>query len=232
MPAVDLPRRAIAEALGTALLVAVVVGSGIMGERLAGGDVAIALLANSVATGAGLYAIILALGPVSGAHLNPVVTLALAWRRRLAWREVTPYVLAQLAGGVVGVVAANAMFEAPLLELSTRARSGHGQLLGEGIATFGLLATIWAVARRRPTAIPAAVAAYIVAAYWFTSSTSLANPAVTVARSLTDTFTGIRLGDVPAFLAAQLVGAVLATVLVTWLVPVAPEGGPVAEQPT
>jgi glycerol uptake facilitator-like aquaporin len=219
MQRADLGRCAAAEALGTAMLVAVVVGSGIMAERLADGDAAMALLANTVATGTGLGVIILMLGPVSGAHLNPAVTLAMAYERVLPWRDVPPYVAAQLAGGVFGTVLANAMFEEPLVALSTRPRAGGALLLAEVVATFGLLATIWSVSRRRPRAAPVAIGAYITAAYWFTASTSFANPAVTVARSLTDTFTGIRPADVPGFIVAQLAGALAATALVTWLVP-------------
>ena len=215
----DLARRAVAEAVGTALLLATVVGSGIMGERLAGGNVAIALLANTLATGAGLVAFILALGGVSGAHFNPAVTLAAAWQRAVAWRDVPAYLGAQLAGAVAGVVAAHAMFGEALLQTSTHARSGGAQALSEGIATFGLLLVIAGCARRRADAVPFAVGAYITAAYWFTASTSFANPAVTVARSLTDTFSGIRPADVPAFIAAQLAGAAAAAVLTRWLDP-------------
>jgi glycerol uptake facilitator-like aquaporin len=216
---VDLRRRVAAEALGTALLVAVVVGSGIMAERLAHDD-AMALLANTLATGAGLYAIIMALGPVSGAHLNPVVSAALAWKGEFSVRDLVPYVAAQFVGGVLGAVAAHLMFGYQVLALSTHVRDGGSQMFSEGVATFGLLAVIWAVSRRRPAAVAPAVGAYITAAYWFTASTSFANPAVTVARCLTDTFAGIRPADVPGFIAAQLVGAFLATALVTWLVPV------------
>jgi glycerol uptake facilitator-like aquaporin len=216
----DLKRRVAAEALGTALLVAVVVGSGIMAEHLAHGDDAMALLANTLATGAGLYAIISALAPVSGAHLNPAVTAAMAWKGDLSRRDVAPYVAAQVAGGVIGTAAAHVMFGHEVLAWSTHARAGGFQMFSEGVATFGLLAVIWAVSRRRPDSVASAVGAYITAAYWFTASTSFANPAVTVARCLTDTFTGIRPVDVPGFIAAQLVGALLATALVTWLVPV------------
>jgi glycerol uptake facilitator-like aquaporin len=215
----DLPRRVVGEALGTALLVAVVVGSGIMAEHLAHDD-AVALLANTLATGAGIYAIILALGPVSGAHLNPVVSAALAWKKEFSARDVVPYVAAQLVGGVVGAAAAHVMFGHQVLAWSTHARDGGSQMFSEGVATFGLLAVIWAVSRRRPSAVAPAVGAYITAAYWFTASTSFANPAVTVARCLTNTFAGIRPADVPGFIAAQFVGALLATALVTWLVPV------------
>jgi glycerol uptake facilitator-like aquaporin len=218
----ELPRRVVAEALGTALLVAVVVGSGIMAERLAHGDVAVALLANTLATGAGLYAIITAFGPVSGAHLNPVVTLAMAWKRSLQWRDVAPYVVAQIAGGSLGALAANTMFDEPLVSFSTHARNGGSQLFSEAVAAFGLLTVIWAVSRRRGAAVPGAVAAYIMAAYWFTASTSFANPAVTIARSLSNTFAGIRPADVLGFVVAQLIGALAATLAIPWLVPVTP----------
>ena len=213
----DLPRRAAAEALGTALLLATVVGSGIMGERLAGGNVAIALMGNTIATGAGLVAFILAFGPVSGAHFNPAVTLAEAWQRALRWRDVPVYLAAQVAGALAGVVAAHAMFEEPLLQTSTHARAGAAQAFSELVATFGLLLVIAGCARRRPGAVPFAVGAYITAAYWFTASTSFANPAVTIARSFTDTFSGIRPADAPVFIAAQLVGAAAATLLGRWL---------------
>jgi glycerol uptake facilitator-like aquaporin len=213
-------RRLTAEAVGTALLLAVVVGSGIMGERLAGGNVAVALLGNSVATGAGLVALILAFGPISGAHFNPAVTLADAWQGGLPWREVPGYLLAQLAGAPLGVMLAHVMFGEPLVTASTHARAGVGQLVSELVATFGLLSVIWACARRRPAVAPFAVAAYITAAYWFTASTSFANPAVTIARCLTNTFAGIRPVDVPPFVVAQLVGAAAATALFRWLLPI------------
>jgi len=187
-----------------------------MAERLAGGSAALALLANSLATGGALVAILLALGPVSGAHLNPAVTLAEAWRLGTAGREVAAYLGAQLVGALGGVALAHAMFSEPLLTLSRHPRAGGGQLLGEAIATFGLLATIRGCARSRPGVLPFAVASYITAAYWFTSSTSFANPVVTLARAFTDTFTGIRLADVPGFILAQLVGAVAATALFAW----------------
>jgi len=217
-----LSRRVVSEAIGTALLLATVVGSGIMAERLAGGNVAIALLANTAATGAGLVALILAFGPISGAHFNPVVTLSDAWQRGLPWRDVPAYLLGQFAGGAAGTVLAHLMFGEPMLTASTKARSGSGQVLSELVATFGLLAVIWACARRRPTAAPFAVGAYITAAYWFTASTSFANPAVTVARTLTDTFAGIRPVDAPAFIGAQVVGAFAATALFAWLLPIEP----------
>ena len=220
--AASLSRRATSEALGTALLLATVVGSGIMAEKLAAGSVGLALLANTLATGAGLVALILTFGPTSGAHFNPAVTLADASQGGLPWREVPTYILAQLAGAFVGVAAANLMFDKPALFASTHERSGVGQLLGEFVATFGLLSVIWGCARRQPKTIPFAVGAYITAAYWFTSSTSFANPAVTLARAASNTFAGIRPADVPAFVAAQLLGAAAATGLFRWLVPVSP----------
>lgn len=213
----DLRRRAIAEALGAALLLATVVGSGIMGEQLAGGNVAIALLANALATGAALVAILLALGPISGAHLNPVVTLAAAWDGDLRWRDVPAYVAAQFVGALLGVAIANLMFELPLFSLSEKVRHGPAQWLSEVVATFGLILVIWGCARRRPGAVPAAVGAYITAAYWFTASTSFANPAVTIARAFSNTFAGIRPLDVPAFVAAQCIGAAAALLLWRWL---------------
>jgi glycerol uptake facilitator-like aquaporin len=219
-------RRVVAEGLGTALLLTAVVGSGIMGERLAGGNVALALLANSLATGAALVALILALGPISGAHFNPAVTLAEASQRGLPWGEVPGYLLAQLAGAFSGVAAAHAMFGEPLFAASTRARSGAAQCLSELLATFGLLVVIRGCARARPGAVAVAVGAYIMGAYWFTASTSFANPAVTLARAATNTFAGIRPADVPAFLAAQLVGAGSATWLFQWLLPTLPPPAP------
>jgi glycerol uptake facilitator-like aquaporin len=218
----DLGRRVIAEALGTAFLLAAVVGSGIMGERLAGGNHAVALLANALATGAALAALILTFGSISGAHFNPAVTLADAWQGGLPWRDVPAYVVAQVAGAFVGVAAANVMFELPVFFASQHARWGVAQAFSEVVATFGLLMVIWGCARARPAAVPLAVAAYVAAAYWFTASTSFANPAVTLARSASDTFAGIRPVDVPAFIAAQLVGALAATVLFRWLVPALP----------
>jgi glycerol uptake facilitator-like aquaporin len=215
----DLRRRAVAEAVGTALLLAAVVGSGIMGERLAGGNVAIALLANTLATGAALVALILAFGPVSGAHFNPVVTLADATQRGLAWTSVPAYLAAQVVGAFVGVATAHVMFAEPLFAASRHARAGLPQLVSEFVATFGLLAVIWGCARSRAAAVPFAVAAYITAAYWFTASTSFANPAVTLARAATDTFAGIRPADAPGFIAAQLAGAAAATALFRWLTP-------------
>ena len=214
-----LARKAAAEAVGTALLLAAIVGSGIMAERLAGGNVAIALLANSLATGGALVALILAFGPVSGAHFNPAVTLADASQGGLPWREVPAYVLAQFAGAVLGVVAAHVMFGLAPLHVSAHERLGLAQAFSEFVATFGLLAVIWGCVRTRSGSVPFAVAAYIVAAYWFTASTSFANPAVTLARALTDTFAGIHPAGVPAFIAAQLAGAVAATLLARWLWP-------------
>lgn len=215
----SLARRAVAEAVGTAFLLAAVIGSGIMGVRLAGGNTAIALLANTLATGAALVALILTFGPVSGAHFNPAVTLAAAMEGGTPWREVPVYVLAQLAGAFAGVAAAHVMFGEPLFFASQQARAGGAQVFSEFVATFGLIAVIWGVIRSRPAAVPYAVAAYITAAYWFTASMSFANPAVTAARAASDTFAGIRPADVPAFVAVQLVGAVAATWLFRWLAP-------------
>jgi len=222
----SLHRRAAAEALGTALLLATIVGSGIMGERLAGGNVAIALLANTIATRAGLTALILTFGSISGAHFNPAVTLADASQGGLRWAEVPVYVAVQIAGAYLGVASAHAMFGEPVFSASRHARPGGAQLLSEFIATFGLLAVIWGCARRRSAAVPFAVGAYITAAYWFTASTSFANPAVALARAATDTFAGIRQQDAPGFIVAQLVGAVAATALFRWLVPALPEVAP------
>ena len=215
-------RRVVAEATGTAMLLAAVVGSGIMADRLSGGNQAVALLANTVATGAALVALILTFGPVSGAHFNPAVTIADASQGGIAWREVPGYIGAQLAGGVLGVWTAHGMFQERVFMLSLHARSGPAQMFSEFIATFGLLAVIWGCSRRRSASVPFAVAAYITAAYWFTASTSFANPAVTVARALSDTFAGIRLADVPGFVAAQFAGAMAATFLFRWLVPALP----------
>ena len=222
-PAADLRRRAVAEAVGTALLLAAIVGSGIMGERLAGGNVAIALLANTIATGAALVALILAFGAVSGAHFNPAVTIADAAQGGMPWREVPAYAIAQIVGALLGVALANLMFDLPPWTPSLKARHGAGQLLSETVATFGLLAVIWGCARHRAAAAPFAVGAYITAGYWFTASTAVANPAVAIARSLTDTFSGIRPVDVPPFIAAQALGAAAATLLFAWLVPRLPE---------
>lgn len=215
----DLARRLVAEAVGSALLLATVVGSGIMGERLAGGNVAIALLANTLATGAALVALILTFGPISGAHFNPAVTVADASQGGLPWSDVPGYVGAQIAGAFAGVASAHVMFELPLFFASRHVRQGPAQMFSEFVATFGLLAVIWGCARRRSDAVPFAVAAYITAAYWFTASTSFANPAVTLARAASDTFAGVRPADVPGFIAAQILGAAAATGLFRWLVP-------------
>lgn len=215
-----LAQRLVAEGVGTALLLATVVGSGIMGDRLAGGNVAVALLANTVATGAMLVALLLAFGPISGAQLNPAVTLAVAWEGALPWPEVPGYLAAQVGGAVVGVAVADVMFDLPVFFLSQRARTGPSQWLSELVATFGLVSVIWGCSRSRSaTVVPFAVGAYITAAYWFTASTSFANPAVTLARSLSDTFAGIRPVDVPAFIVAQLLGATAASALLRWLSP-------------
>ena len=216
-------RRVVAEAVGTAMLLAAVVGSGIMGERLSGGNVAVALLANTLATGAALVALILTFGPISGAHFNPAVTLCDASQGGLPWRDVPVYVVAQVIGAFAGVAAADIMFELPIFFASQKVRQGPAQLFSEFVATFGLLAVIWGCARLRSQAVPFAVAAYITAAYWFTSSTSFANPAVTMARSVSDTFAGIRPIDVPGFVVMQLVGAASATLLFRWLVPSLPK---------
>ena len=218
-----LKRRLVAEAIGTAMLLAAVVGSGIMAERLSGGSQALALLANTVATGAALVALILTFGPISGAHFNPAVTVADASQGGLPWREVPGYIGAQMGGAVVGVWSAHAMFQERVFMLSLHPRSGPAQLLSEFVATFGLLSVIWGCSRRRTAAVPFAVAAYITSAYWFTSSTSFANPAVTFARALSDTFAGIRPLDVPGFIVAQFAGATVATVLFRWLVPALPD---------
>jgi glycerol uptake facilitator-like aquaporin len=218
-----LARRIAAEAVGTAFLLAAVVGSGIMGERLAGGNVAIALLANTLATGAMLVTLILTFGPISGAHFNPAVTLADAWQGGVAWREVPGYIAAQLLGALAGVASAHLMFGEAVFSASRHARAGGAQLFSEFVATFGLLCVIWGCARLRSSAVPFAVGAYITGAYWFTASTSFANPAVTLARSASDTFAGIRPADVPGFIAAQLVGAAAATILFRWLVPSLPK---------
>jgi glycerol uptake facilitator-like aquaporin len=214
-----LARRITAEAVGTGFLLATVVGSGIMGERLAEGNVAIALLANTLATGAMLATLILTFGPVSGAHFNPAVTLADASQGGLQWREVPGYIAAQLLGAFVGVAAAHLMFGEAIFSASRHVRAGGAQLFSEFVATFGLLCVIWGCARLRPSAVPFAVGAYITGAYWFTASTSFANPAVTLARSASDTFAGIRPVDAPGFVLAQLTGAIAATVLFRWLVP-------------
>jgi glycerol uptake facilitator-like aquaporin len=216
-------RALVSEFVGTALLLTAVVGSGIMGDRLSGGNVAVALLANSVATGAALLVLILTFGPISGAHVNPVVSLADASQGGLSWSTAALYGVAQVAGAVAGVAVANLMFDQPAFALSQHVRSGWSQVLSECVATFGLLSVIWSCSRQRSSVVPFAVGAYITAAYWFTASTSFANPAVTLARTLTNTFTGIRPVDVAPFLAGQTLGATASTVLFRWLVPKLPE---------
>jgi glycerol uptake facilitator-like aquaporin len=212
-------RKIVAEGIGTTLLLAGIVGSGIMAERLGGGNVAIALLANTIATGATLVAIILAFGGVSGGHFNPAVTLSVAWERGLPWDEVPGYIGAQALGAFAGTAAAHLMFGEPLFTASQHARAGADQILSEFIATFGLLSVIWGCSRLRSETVAFAVGAYITGAYWFTASTSFANPAVTLARSFTNTFSGIRPVDSPAFIIAQLIGSFAATLLWSWLVP-------------
>lgn len=216
----SMARRLVAECLGTAFLLAVVVGSGIMAERLAGGNVAIALLANAIATGAGLIALILMFGTISGAHFNPVVTLSEAFQKNMPSKEVVPYIAVQVLGAFAGVAAAHGMFDAPVFFASEHIRTGASQWWSEFIATFGLIAVIIGCSRSRPSVTPFAVAAYITAAYWFTSSTSFANPAVTLARAATNTFAGIRPIDAPGFIIAQLCGAAAATIVFCWLYPV------------
>ena len=219
----SLQRRVTAEFLGTLFLVATVIGSGIMAERLAGANVALALLANTIATAAILVALIFTFGGVSGAHFNPAVTVADAMEQGMPWREVPPYITAQFSGGLIGAAVAHLMFGLPVFSLSHHARSGGAQVFSEFIATFGLLAVIWGCSRVGANTVPFAVGGYITAAYWFTSSTSFANPAVTIARGLSDTFAGIRPLDVPFFIAAQMCGAIAATVLIRWLIPSSPE---------
>ena len=218
----SLTRRAVAELLGTLFLVAAIVGSGIMGDRLSGGSDGLALLANTLATGAALVALILAFGPISGGHFNPVVTVADATQRGLAWGDVPAYLGGQFIGGVLGTVMAHAMFGEPLMTAGLEGRTGTAQWFSEFVATFGLLAIIWGASRRGAATVPFAVAAYITAAYWFTASTSFANPAVTVARAFTDSFSGIRPGDVPGFILAQAAGGTMATLVFRWLVPPLP----------
>jgi glycerol uptake facilitator-like aquaporin len=213
----DVPRRLVAEALGTALLLAIVIGSGIMGERLAGGNVAVALLGNTLATGAGLIVLITVFGPLSGAHFNPAVTFAFALKREIGVRLALAYGAVQVLGAVVGVWVAHAMFAEPLLQVSAKLREGPALAFSEFIATFGLLATIFGAVRFRPDFTPVAVGLYITSAYWFTASTSFANPAVTIARSLSDTFAGIAPTSAPAFIAAQFVGALAAVLVFGWL---------------
>jgi glycerol uptake facilitator-like aquaporin len=222
-PSRSFPRRLVAEGVGTALLLAAVVGSGIMGDRLSGGNVAIALLANTVATGAALVALILTFGSISGAHFNPAVSFADAAMGGLSWPESLWYCGAQVLGAVAGVAIGDLMFDLPAYSWSTHVRAGGSQVLSETIATFGLLAVIWGCSRRRSTAVPFAVGAYITSAYWFTASTSFANPAVTIARAFTNTFAGIRLTDVPMFVVAQAFGATSATILFRWLLPSLPD---------
>jgi glycerol uptake facilitator-like aquaporin len=214
-----LSRRVGAEFLGTAFLVATVIGSGIMADRLANGNVALALLANTIATGAALVALILAFGQVSGAHFNPVVTLMDALERGLPWTETPYYVVAQIFGGISGAVVAHLMFALPVISFSRHLRSGPSQVFSEFVATFGLISIIWGCSRLRSNAVAFAVGAYITAAYWFTASTSFANPAVTIARCLSDTFAGIRPADVPWFVIAQFLGGIAATLVFRWLVP-------------
>lgn len=225
-----LSRRLAGEFLGTAFLLAVVIGSGIMGDRLAGGNVAIALLGNTLATGAGLVALILTFGPISGAHFNPAVTLSDAWFDQIHWRHAALYVVAQVAGAFAGVAAAHGMFEEALFFASQHARTGPSQWWSEFVATFGLLAVIISCSRTRPTSTPFAVAAYITAAYWFTSSTSFANPAVTLARAASDTFAGIRPQDAPGFIVAQLLGAAAAVVIFKWFFASSKEVSPYGNQ--
>jgi glycerol uptake facilitator-like aquaporin len=215
----SLLRRVVAEFLGTAFLVAAVIGSGIMAERLSNGNIALALLANTIATGAALVALILAFGPVSGAHFNPAVTLAFALHRDIAWRDTGFYSLAQIAGGLFGAITAHAMFALPWYAFSTHIRSGAPQVLSEFVATFGLLCVIWGCIRSRSQMTPFAVGAYIASAYWFTASTSFANPAVTIARAFSNTFAGIRPADAAWFIAAQLLAAAAASYLFNWLLP-------------
>jgi len=210
----QLGRRLIAEALGSFFLFATVIGSGIMAAALSGGNDAVALIGNTAATGAILFVLITALGPISGAQMNPAVSLVAASRREIGWGDAGAHIAAQLVGGIAGMLAAHAMFDLQLLQLSDKARTGSGQWLSEGIATFGLILTIWGTAKYRPKAVAASVALYITAAYWFTASTSFATPAITVARSLTDSFSGIAPGDAPGFIIAQLVGAGLAALVV------------------
>lgn len=223
-----LARRLVCEGLGTAMLLAVVVGSGIMAERLAGGNVAMALLANTIATGAGLVALILMFGTISGAHFNPAVTLSEAWQKNMPASDVLPYIAVQLAGAFAGVAAAHAMFDAQLFFASQHVRTGPSQWWSEFVATFGLIGVIIGCSRSRPAITPFAVAAYITSAYWFTASTSFANPAVTLARSASDTFAGIRPADTPGFIIAQLCGAAAATLLFSWLYPPSPRDATVA----
>jgi glycerol uptake facilitator-like aquaporin len=212
-----LGRRTASEALATALLLATIIGSGVMGENLAQGNVAIALLANTLATGAMLVVLILVFGPISGAHMNPLVSVAEAWRGELKWRDIPPYVGAQVAGAYAGVAAAHAMFGKPLFFASQHARAGWPLMWSETVAAFGLLLTVLCISRTRPTAVPFAVGACIIAAYWFTASTSFANPAVTLGRAVSDTFAGIRPDDVAGFIFGQIAGMVLAMLFYRWI---------------
>ena len=211
-------REVFSEALGSFFLFTAVIGSGVMAESLSGGNVGIALLANTIATGAILYVLIAMLGPISGAHFNPAVTLAFWVRREIGLSKAIGFIIAQICGGAIGAFAAHLMFDLPILQFSTKARAGIGQWTGEFVATYGLVLTILLLVRYRPQAIPAAVGLYITSAYWFTSSTSFANPAITIVRSLSDTFAGIAPHDVPLFIAAQLAGALIAVVTARWLV--------------
>lgn len=215
----SLARRVVAEFLGTAFLVATVIGSGVMAERLASGNIALALLANTIATGSTLVALILAFGQISGAHFNPVVTLMDALEKGLPWAETPHYVVGQVLGGLTGAVVAHLMFALPVISFSRHARSGPAQVFSEFVATFGLVSVIWGCSRLRSNAVAFAVGAYITAAYWFTASTSFANPAVTIARCVSDTFAGIRPTDVPWFVIAQFLGGIAATLIFRWLVP-------------
>lgn len=227
--ATDLPRRLAAEGLGTAFLLATVVGSGVMGERLADGNVAIALLANALATAAMLYVLIEWFEPISGAHFNPAVTLSMAARGDIAWRLVPSYIVVQFIAAIGGVGIADAMFGLPIYSWSQHARTGPSQWLSEFVATFGLVGLIWIGSRNRPKAVPALVACYIGAGYWFTASTSFANPAVTIARAMTDTFAGIRPSDVIGFAIAQLIGTIAAVTIFAWLLPV-PRRSPIESE--
>ena len=217
-PATALPRRLAAEGIGTAFLLAIVVGSGIMGERLAGGNEAIALLGNTIATGAGLVVLILMFGSISGAHFNPAVTLSFLIRREISASDAAFYVVVQILAAIAGVLVAHIMFGEPLIDYSAKVRTGGAQWVAEAVATFGLVATILFVLKARAEAVPFAVGLYITAGYWFTASTSFANPAVTIGRTLTDTFSGIRPMDAPGFILAQIAGAVLATLVAAWII--------------
>jgi glycerol uptake facilitator-like aquaporin len=230
MPPFDLPRRLVAEGLGTGLLVAVVVGSGVMGERLADGNAAIALLGNTLATGAALVVLILVFGPISGAHFNPAVSISFALQGTQRTRDAASYMVVQIVGGIAGTLLAHVMFDAPLVQASTHVRTGVGVWVAEIVASFSLLATIIGCQRTRPEATPYAVGLVISAGYWFTSSTSFANPAVTIARSLTDTFSGIRPADVPGFVVAQIAGAILATMVFHWVWTLPQQNGDVADE--